>query len=232
MFAVLRYLKRLDVINEHDSSLLTPLAKSYVSTPPTDDKRSGNVQGLVTPGQIMCDFKRHRLVSRTGKWKSTLAERRHRLWPPFCIGLAYILTGSLVPVLYRSSFHVPFLWLDDVYVTGFLPLHLGRGVVRHVALSQVYVFQSQLRKKMTENIAERGNQEFGVHWNSAEWKKLPAPAMFSHVHNLELYADVWNDLLTIERRKRRQRRHGVLINSSYVQRIALRRVNDSNKRQV
>lgn len=147
-----------------------------------------------------------------------MAERRHPFWPPFCLGLAYLLTGGLVPTLYHTSFHVPFLWLDDVYVTGFLPLYLGRSVVRHVALNGAYVGEASVEQRMLEEANVNGGVESRRRTETASAAAAAAAvaaagasartkthrmAMFSHVHNLQLFIDVWNGLLDLEKRKRR-----------------------------
>lgn len=145
---------------------------------------------------IVCHFRPRPRVSRSGKWGSTPIERPHPFWPPFCIGLAYVVTGELLPALYRKSLEVPFLWLDDVYVTGFLPLVLGGDVVRHVPLNSAYVGERALRNKMkmaadAENARKRGGGGRPVTRRGGNG--LPGP-LFSHVHNLQLVYDVWKDL--------------------------------------
>ncbi|XP_018019199.1 beta-1,3-galactosyltransferase 1 [Hyalella azteca] len=50
--------------------------------------------------------------------------------PLFTAGAGYVLTGSLVPLMYRASLHVPLVPVEDVYVTG----HLARAVGVHPPL--------------------------------------------------------------------------------------------------
>lgn len=222
MFALLRYLRRLDA-NQRSNLAFTSTSKSAypasvsAAKVAADSSSSGSISSNgngTEPGLIMCNFKPRRRVSRSGKWKSSLAERRYPFWPPFCLGLAYLLTGSLVPTLYLTSFRVPFLWLDDVYVTGFLPLYLGRGVVRHAALNGAYVGEASVVQRMLEDAAVSGGVESrrrtevasaaAVASAGASVKTRTRPmALFSHVHNLQLFIDVWNGLLELERRKRR-----------------------------
>jgi len=41
-------------------------------------------------------------------------------FPQYCAGLAYAVSGELVPALYSASLTAPYFWIDDVYVTGLL----------------------------------------------------------------------------------------------------------------
>ena len=67
-------------------------------------------------------------VMRTGKWAVSKTEVPDDLYPGYCGGLAYILTGDVIRAFYRMSLRVPFLWVDDVYVTGQLVKALGEQV--------------------------------------------------------------------------------------------------------
>ena len=46
-------------------------------------------------------------------------------YQPFCAGGAYLITGDLVPKLYKASFGVPIFPLEDVYITGILAKEIG-----------------------------------------------------------------------------------------------------------
>jgi hypothetical protein len=73
------------------------------------------------------------------KWYVTVSEYPYTTYPPYCAGFAYVMSADVNRKLYEASGSVPFLWVDDVYVTGFLALQAG---VRHTPMTlwQSYSF--------------------------------------------------------------------------------------------
>ena len=63
-------------------------------------------------------------VKRTGKWSVTLTETARDTYPIFCAGAAYMFTGDMIGALYEATRHVPFFHLEDVYLTGFVPMNV------------------------------------------------------------------------------------------------------------
>ncbi|XP_050389652.2 beta-1,3-galactosyltransferase 5-like [Patella vulgata] len=61
-------------------------------------------------------------ILRSGKWGiDKTFFKGQKIYPfKFCIGFFLIYSSDVIPALYRESYVVPFLWLDDVYVTGML----------------------------------------------------------------------------------------------------------------
>ena len=57
---------------------------------------------------------------RASKWFLTCSEYPFNYLPPYMSGSAYILTQDLLYDLYISSLFVPWLHIDDLYVTGIL----------------------------------------------------------------------------------------------------------------
>ena len=76
-------------------------------------------------------------IHRKGKWKVEEKEFDNmRYWPfPFCPGYFIILTGDIIPELYEEAKHAPFLWLDDVYVSGLLASKVGN--IQHRTLTNI-----------------------------------------------------------------------------------------------
>lgn len=55
--------------------------------------------------------------------------------------MVYFMTPDLVPRLYDQSMHIPYIFMDDVYVTGLLASRLKNPVVYFKKLSvSVYIF--------------------------------------------------------------------------------------------
>ncbi|XP_067659269.1 beta-1,3-galactosyltransferase 1-like [Haliotis asinina] len=49
----------------------------------------------------------------------------HKVYPwRYCSGFVVAMTGDLIPLLYKSLFISPMLWVDDVYLSGELPSRL------------------------------------------------------------------------------------------------------------
>ncbi|CDW57854.1 Galactosyl T domain containing protein [Trichuris trichiura] len=54
------------------------------------------------------------------KWYVSYEEFNETVFPRFCSGSSYCLTTQAVQPLLDSVELTPFLWLDDVYITGLL----------------------------------------------------------------------------------------------------------------
>lgn len=65
------------------------------------------------------------LAQRAGRWAVSRDEYRNNEYPVFCTGAAWVLPTRLLPRLLRASQTAPFLWVDDVYITGVLAEHAG-----------------------------------------------------------------------------------------------------------
>ncbi|VDI57983.1 beta-1,3-galactosyltransferase 1 [Mytilus galloprovincialis] len=61
---------------------------------------------------------------RNNKWFITLEEYPFTKFLPYCAGHSSIMSIDVVRKMYRASKNVPYLWLEDVYGSGFLALLL------------------------------------------------------------------------------------------------------------
>ncbi|KAK7068501.1 hypothetical protein SK128_009088 [Halocaridina rubra] len=59
-------------------------------------------------------------VMREGKWAVDPRDYSSEKYPAFCSGLMWFIPTRLIPRLLYASQEAPFLWIDDVYVTGIL----------------------------------------------------------------------------------------------------------------
>ncbi|XP_015912906.1 beta-1,3-galactosyltransferase 5-like [Parasteatoda tepidariorum] len=64
---------------------------------------------------------------RSGKWKVNRNEYPFDDYPEYCSGLAYVSRSSTLKRILKSavSGQVPYLWIDDVFITGFSAEHAG-----------------------------------------------------------------------------------------------------------
>ncbi|XP_069184853.1 uncharacterized protein [Procambarus clarkii] len=62
---------------------------------------------------------------REGRWKVRYKEYPSQDYPLYCSGGAWFLQTNLIPRLLEASKVVPFLWVDDAYITGLLARQAG-----------------------------------------------------------------------------------------------------------
>jgi len=78
-------------------------------------------------------------VLRTWKWAVERETWPDEYFPNFCSGVAYIMSTDVAVLLHRASYNVPFLWLEDVYLTGVVAGKLGKSVVRLTDFKSAYM---------------------------------------------------------------------------------------------
>ena len=92
---------------------------------------------------LMCRYQRNMPVLRTGKWAVNMTEFQESHYPPYCSGLAYIMTMDVAKALYDASFNTPNMWVDDAWLTGMVA---AEAHIKHTNIVQVY----SLNKTITE----------------------------------------------------------------------------------
>ncbi|XP_046361991.2 beta-1,3-galactosyltransferase 5-like [Haliotis rufescens] len=60
------------------------------------------------------------LVNRGGKWSIDKDDlRQYDLFPlDYCSGFAVVIPGAITPALYKATRLVPFMWIDDYFLSG------------------------------------------------------------------------------------------------------------------
>ena len=97
---------------------------AILSSPRIDGDDDEDDEDVTERRHLLCNHWFPARVPRLGKWLTERSAWRYGSWPPMCQGMAFVLTTDLVLELFDASFHVPFLWMDDVYLTGFVTLLL------------------------------------------------------------------------------------------------------------
>lgn len=64
-----------------------------------------------------CNLSREPIRSNTDKWSVTYEMYPHKLYPPYCSGTGYVTNLNVVEKVYQVSKDVPFIYLEDVYVS-------------------------------------------------------------------------------------------------------------------
>lgn len=67
------------------------------------------------------------------KWAVNWREYPYDFYPAYCGGLAYVVSPDVARDLLAASRHLPFFWIDDLYVTGLLAEMLPH--IRHHSLN-------------------------------------------------------------------------------------------------
>ena len=67
---------------------------------------------------------------RSSKWFVTEEEFGESAYPLYCGGWAYVTTVPTVSAVLAWSYSLPYLWIDDLHVTGVIPASKG-GVALH-----------------------------------------------------------------------------------------------------
>uniref|UniRef100_A0A915KZX9 Hexosyltransferase n=1 Tax=Romanomermis culicivorax TaxID=13658 RepID=A0A915KZX9_ROMCU len=112
------------------------------------------------------------LREQGSKWFVSKNEVENDTYPPYCSGSAYIITNDFVPVLYRKSFRTKLVWVDDAYITGFLPAGLA---FEHVNLASLYVLRhEEIEAKLAAGYALFGHSPTSVNSRIRLWKKITA----------------------------------------------------------
>ena len=126
--------------------------------------------------EIICHTFRNITVKRTGKWAVSPQELPPRndpvIYPAYCAGMGYIMRKETAQALVLAAKEMPFFWIDDIYVTGFLAQRIK---ATHTSFNS-HVLWSEYNIK---------SKFLGSKWRSY-W--------MGHARNVQLILSVWNSL--------------------------------------
>lgn len=89
--------------------------------------------------------------SKCAKWCVKYNEfPGRRYFPKYCAGLTFVLSVDLVQLLYKASKTTPFFWIDDVYVTGILPMKVKD--VEYVSLIKNFTLKPEEAMAQLKNV--------------------------------------------------------------------------------
>lgn len=136
-------------------------------------RRMSTAQPSLHDRKMMCNLWLDK-VPREGKWRLDRSVFRFEYYPPFCQGLAFVMSRDLVGPLYDATAYTPFLRMDDVFLTGFAMMRV-EGAAK-VQMNSYYVRYQELKKMIRD-----GN-----------WIEF----VFSHVENPEEIPKLWTSVQT------------------------------------
>ena len=101
----------------------------------------------------------HSPVRREGDWAIKQSEWRYSSWPPFCHGAAFVMSANLAVELFDVTVHVPFLWLDHIYLTGFAVLGVANVTRLSIGTRYTYAntYKEALQSTSATDLAWRSN---------------------------------------------------------------------------
>jgi len=127
---------------------------------------------------ILCHVIYNGKVDRgPSKWSTTKKEYPKDKYPPYCPGLAIVMTGDIIPKLYNASLYEPFFWVDDVYLTGMLAETINVTFEQYV--STVPVGSPQQIKEQT------------IFQSEYQW-------LFYRIDNINMFTVLWKMITSRE----------------------------------
>ena len=81
------------------------------------------------------EMKQHIKKAPATKWMVPSYLYNKETWPPFEAGPAYLLTRTSAECMLQKSSTIPYLPLEDVYVTGFLAQECGIKRLNHLGFA-------------------------------------------------------------------------------------------------
>ena len=93
--------------------------------------------------------------------------------PPHCEGFAYVMSRDVISDLLVASETVPHLWLDEVYVTGMLPLKAG---LKHADMLPGHGYNMMQKEHLIRDIGKAifltaSHKSLRSNWNTA-WDRI------------------------------------------------------------
>lgn len=86
-----------------------------------------NITETPEEDKLHCSMAWHASVLRRGKWKVSRRELKAKKYPPYCQGFIWFVNTRQVFRMLEASASVNYLWVDDVYITGYLAKEVNMG---------------------------------------------------------------------------------------------------------
>ncbi|XP_055680327.1 beta-1,3-galactosyltransferase 1-like [Lutzomyia longipalpis] len=151
-------------------------------------------------GNIARNWKPHRDLQ--SKWYLSEENFRNYIYPDFATGPVYVLTGDSVYDLYTTALDMPFLWLEDVFLTGFVAeeLKIPRMDLGEVMKRRDGKYSLPCRLPELMAVHEVNTTELHEFWNILHHPELIENCTFIDSKDVSDYAvdksiDVLNDSL-------------------------------------
>jgi len=74
---------------------------------------------------------------KNSKWYAPREQYKGKYFPPYTSGTNYVISGDIVTKLYNASFHLSFIRLEDVYITGMCRAKIDANIVVDYGITYV-----------------------------------------------------------------------------------------------
>ncbi|CAK9292023.1 unnamed protein product [Gordionus sp. m RMFG-2023] len=131
-------------------------------------------------------------VWRKGKWAIDPREYPYKYYPDYCSGSSYIMTGDALLPLYRHFFAFKYMWIDDVFMTGFLA-HLAN--VKLINANRLYMVNLPEHNKsnlLYEMKILPDIPEYNL--DPATFFKRAKSTLFAHIPNKKYRREIWEKI--------------------------------------
>ncbi|XP_025016343.1 beta-1,3-galactosyltransferase 5-like [Tetranychus urticae] len=92
-------------------------------------------------------------VKRKGKWRLSHNEYPYDVLPAYCSGIGYFVTPDVIQDVYNIATSVkPFIWIDDLFITGILLAHLP---IRHQPINFKFTYDPNDLRKWLKSSSEK-----------------------------------------------------------------------------
>ncbi|XP_037788179.1 beta-1,3-galactosyltransferase 5-like isoform X2 [Penaeus monodon] len=146
------------VVKTDDDVLVNPFhLKTYLAK---------ELERNAAPSDIYGRVRARNKPMRKGKWNVTKEEYKLTYYPPFVLGPAYIVSGNAVDRLLQYAAHTPFLWLEDVYITGLVASAAGINRVQAERTLYTKKLNRDLYSRQTAFLLGADEKRKKVAWSS------------------------------------------------------------------
>ncbi len=124
---------------------------------------------------LLCRLMLKNKIFRWGKWRITRDIYPYDRYPPYCSGLAFVLSLDVARALYEASYRTPVLWVDDAWLTGMVA---ANAKVKHIRTNPTYSLGwAGIEKRF-----------LGIHWYQY---------LFGHLYEMQYFKPFWERLVAI-----------------------------------
>ena len=136
---ITRFCNDTDLVLKTDDDAMVDVHTLFVQL----DRRLNYPLEPLGDSTIICDVNRNVPAVRDGvyKWSVTEEEYSRDVYPPFCPGLAFLLSPDLIPAMWELSLRTKFFWVDDIFLTGLL-IEQMQTDIRWVQLGYYYDYKN------------------------------------------------------------------------------------------
>ena len=161
---IVEYCPHVDFILKTDDDILVDIPRLFMSINSVIGPKYGKERVIVCHKWINMGIIRE----KKSKWYISEQEIAGKRFPPYCSGSAFLLSGDMPRLMYEASLTVPFVWIDDYYITGAIVNSLN---IQQTPFNRAYCFKNlKLEKKKNDT---------------------SNPFIFYHVHKLHDFYKLW-----------------------------------------